>query len=230
MIRGETETHRYLKSLALLWAQQQAFPICGLEVRLPRSGFRADVAAYRPARKGGRAVSAVFECKQSRSDFLKDSHSAEASLARLQTLEQRKRRLEQLLGMHYPSLRKGESLFEEYDAIDPQQLEHKTYREVLREIGVLQNRLYGKTKFEKIVRYAVANVCYLVVEPAILAEHEAPRHWGLLERIADELVLRRRPTWQEATPAANLLLLESIAAAGTRAWNRQLRTGAVDSL
>ena len=91
------------------------------------------------------------------------------------------------MGTHYPSLRKGESLFQEFDAVDPTRFEHKTYAAVVREIGILKNRLYGKTKFDKLSRYNLANVCYVVVESGVMADHEAPEGWGLLVLDGDEL-------------------------------------------
>jgi hypothetical protein len=217
---GETQLHWNLKRLALIWAQQQGYSVCGAEVRLPRSAFRADLAAYRPSTKDAPAVSAIFECKQSRADFLKDSHAAEPTLRRLRELEHRKQKLDEMLGTHYPSLRKGESLFQEFDAVDPSRLEHKTYAVVMREIGILKNRLYAKTKFDKLTRYNLANVCYVVVEPGVLADHEAPEGWGLLVRDGDDLVLQAKPLWKTAEADQQLAILTQIAKSGTRLWNK----------
>jgi hypothetical protein len=233
---NETETHRNLKRLALVWARQQGYAIGGVEIRLPHSHFRADVTAYRPETKrlplpdagssSARLVrqpvigtTAVFECKQARADFLKDSHSATATAQRLKALDARRQTLERLLGMHYPSLRKGETLFSEYDAIDPTNHEHKTYRKVVREIAVLQARLYGKTKFDKMTRYRCANLCYLVVENGVLAGHEAPPGWGLLIRRDDSLFLERLPVWQDVAEPTRLALLQKIALTATRRLN-----------
>src|SRR5215217_7388283 len=98
----ETENHSRLKSLALAWAQENGFAICGLEVRVPRSGYRADVAAIGRGREGR---AAVFECKQSRADLLKDSHAEMATRTRLAELTQRRRTLEEMLAVHRPDLR-----------------------------------------------------------------------------------------------------------------------------
>jgi len=65
---GETETHARLKRLALIFAQQQGYSACALEVSLPRCRYRADVAAYRPNTKQI-GTTAVFECKQALVDF-----------------------------------------------------------------------------------------------------------------------------------------------------------------
>lgn len=234
MAGAETVAHTQLKKLAVISAQQQGYTICGVEIRLPHSNYRADVVAYRPeskklpipgsarlVRQSTIGMTAVFECKQVRSDFLKDSHSEVITLKKLQVLEARRRKLEQLIGLHLPSLRKGESLFAEYDGIDTTNYEHKTYHRVLREIAILQRRLYGKTKFDKVTRYQCANLCYLVVEDGILESHEVPLGWGLLARRGDALVLERRPTWQDVSEPTRLALLQQVAVASTRKMNRE---------
>lgn len=216
MTRGETTAHATLKRCAVIWAQEQGFRAVAVEVRLPKSNYRADIAAYQ------RRATAIFECKQARADFLKDSRFAVEAQARLKTLDARQAKLEELLKVHFPSLRKGEMLFEEFDAVNLAGFEHATYRRVLREIEVQQRRLYGKTKFEKLVRYRCANLNYLVIEPGILAPHEVPVGWGLLVRRAERLVLEREPLWQEVAEPVRRELLEKIAAAGTRVLNREL--------
>ena len=233
----ETSAHATLKKLALQWAQQQGYPICGFEVRLPHSNYSADAVAYRPAterlplpsnrktplrlvRQPVVGVTAVFECKQARSDFLKDSHATAETTQQLKALDERRRTLERLLGMHEPSLRKGETLFPEYDAIDISNFEHKTYRKVIREISILQARLYGKTKFDKVARYQCANLCFLVVEHGILKNHEVPLHWGLLVRQGDALRLDRMPVWQDVPVPTRLELLQQLAHTATRRLNR----------
>src|SRR5437870_346118 len=40
---SETATHLELKRLALLWAQENCYPIVALEVSLPQGRYRADV-------------------------------------------------------------------------------------------------------------------------------------------------------------------------------------------
>ena len=63
--QSETAAHLELKRLALLWAQENRYPIAALEVSLPQCRYRADVAAYRPQKNGTLGHTAVFECKQS---------------------------------------------------------------------------------------------------------------------------------------------------------------------
>jgi hypothetical protein len=215
MPTGETAAHRRLKHLAAAWARQQGFTALAAEVRLPKSAYRADLAAYKPAR-GQLGYTAVFECKQSRGDLLKDSYRQQPTRDRLRQLDARRQKLEQLLKLHYPSLRRGDSLFAEFDAVNLAGFEHATYRRVLAEIETLQRRLAGKTKFDKLTHYRCANLNYLVVEPGILAVEETPLGWGLLCRHADALILERLPHCQAIPDADRLRLLENIAA---RAWS-----------
>jgi len=84
---------------------------------VPRSNFRADAVAYRtesakaaePDLASGR--SALFECRQSRADFLNHAFVEASDSVELAALEHRKRRMESQLGPHHPDLRGGESLF-----------------------------------------------------------------------------------------------------------------------
>lgn len=216
MANRETSAHQNLKYLAALWAWQNGFSAVATEVRLPKSAFRADVVAYRRAKRSPKTEcavgdTAVFECKQARSDFLKDSYVTEATRRRLLELNERRQTLERLLKLHLPSLRRGESLFAEFDAVDLRGMEHKTYRRVLREMDISQRRLFGKTKFDRLTRYRCANLNYLVVEPGILEVHEVPTGWGLLVNRGGQLVLETKPLWQEIETRDRLWLLERIA-------------------
>lgn len=223
--RGETEKHRELKRLALAWAQTNGFPIAAPEVRVPRCGYRADVAACGRRGWGGaeEGRTAVFECKQARADLLKDAHAEAATRARLEELVARRSKLEELMAMHRPDLRKGESLFPEFDAWDFSGLEHATYRAVLAELAMVQARVLRGTKFSRMFRYACADFLYLVVEEGIFAEAEIPAGWGLLRRTGDGLELARLPVALNAAAEQRRALLESIAFAAVRAVNREAR-------
>src|SRR4051812_20231569 len=221
MARGETENHRQLKALTLAWAQASGFAICGLEVRVPKSGYRADVAACSRGRDGR---TALFECKQARSDLLKDVHAEAKTRQRLTELIARRRSLEELLAVHRPDLRRGEALWPEYDSWDFSSLQHRTYRGVLDELETVQRRVLRGTKFSKMFRYRCADFLYLVVEEGIFAEAEIPAGWGLLVRRVTEagetLSLARAPARLDAAPDQRSALLETIALAATRAVNR----------
>jgi hypothetical protein len=221
MAAGETEKHRELKRRALGWAQANGFVIGACEVRVPKCGYRADVAAYARRRHDQVAKTAIFECKQARADLLKDAHAEAATRQRLAALIERRRKLEELLAVHRPDLRRGEALWPEFDAWDFSGLEHATYRRVLEEIATLQERVLRGTKFSKMFRYRCADFLYLVVEDGIFAEAEIPAGWGLLRRKGGALELARRPAALEAMETQRAALLESIAAAATRAVNRE---------
>lgn len=219
--RGETEKHRDLKRRAAVWAQAQGYGVCAIEVRVPRSSFRADVAACafpKPPHLPQRC--AIFECKQARSDLLRDSAAETATLRRLQAAVERRTRLEQLLGLHLPDLRKGESLFAECDSYDFEAIQHEGWRRVRREEARLQARLFAHTKFDRLARYACADFCYLVVAPGIMQAHEAPANWGILEACDDGLGLLRPPERLPVTDAARLALFAAIARAATACVNR----------
>lgn len=219
MSRTETANHTRLKGLALGWAHANGFAIGGCEVRVPKSGYRADVAV---CGRGPQARTAVFECKQARGDLLKDAHAERATQQRLAELIGRRRQLEELLAVHRPDLRRGESLFPEYDALDFSQLEHRTYRAVLKKLATVQGHVLKGTKFAKMFRYRCADFLYLVVEDNIFAEAEVPAGWGLLVRRGDTLALSRPPVTLEAVPEQRRALLENIALAATRLTQRAL--------
>ena len=219
--RGETEAHRRLKRLGVLWAQAQGYSACALEVSLPQCRYRADVAAYRP--RGNEAgVTAIFECKQVISDLRRDNCCSASARARLETVNKRRQILEKHLRVHYPTLRGGESLFAEFDSHDFTAIEHHNYGRVLREIGALQNRIRGATKFECLTRYRCANLFYLVLPNELFREPELPLGWGVLLETGDILTLQQKPIWHDNTPDSRLRFLHRIAQAGTRNLNKQL--------
>jgi hypothetical protein len=217
--KGETEAHRELKRLALQWAQTNGFAICACEVRVPKSGYRADVAA---CSRGAERRTAVFECKQARADLLKDARREDEARRKIEELSQRAQKLEELIGGHRPDLRKGEALFPEFDAWDFSGVEHETQRRVLAELATWQERLLHGTKFAKLWRWRGADFFYLVSEDGIFAEAEIPAGWGLLVRRGETLELVRKPVWTETTDECRAALLECIAISATRAVNREM--------
>lgn len=214
MARGETQAHAELKRLALAWARENGLVVCAGEVRVPKSGYRADVAA---CSCGSERRTAVFECKQARADLLKDAHAEADMRQRLAELTARRRSLEEMFTTHCPDLRRGDGLWPEFDTWDFERLEHQAYRAVLAELEQVQRRVIRGTKFSRMFRWRCADFLYLVVEEGIFAEAEIPAGWGLLVRVGAELRLMRSPVSLDAAEAQRLALLESIALAATRA-------------
>jgi hypothetical protein len=235
---GETPAHRDLKRRALLWAQARGFRIAAAEVSLPNHRVRMDVAAYRPERvresrrdegkktdrlvwKPKVGVTAIFECKASKSDFIRDGRSIDRTLERLKVLDERRARAKLELKIHYPSIRNGDSLFQEYETLDFQRPGYERYDKIIREMRQLSARLHENTKFERLAKYAAANLFYVVAEPGLVAPPALPCGWGLLEREGEELVLKSKPHWHEVPEDDRLAFFQRIAMAATRAVNRE---------
>ena len=219
--RGETEAHRRLKRLAVLWAQAQGYSACAVEVTLPRCRYRADVAAYR-ARGSEPGMTAIFECKQVLSDLRRDNCCSLSARQRLETVSKRRQVLERHLRVHYPTLRAGESLFPEFDSHDFHAIEHRSYKRVVGEVAALQKKIRGGTKFECLTRYRCANLFFLVVPNELYRESELPLGWGALVENDGKLSLRCKPIWFDNSADNRLRFLQRIAIAGTRHLNRQL--------
>ena len=217
--RAETEAHLRLKRLALLWAQAHGYTACAAEVTLPQCRYRADVAAYR-SRLREQTITAIFECKQALPDLRRDNCETATTRERLHSLRRRRDVLEKHLRVHYPTLRTGDSLFAEYDSHDFDAIGHRGYRRVLREAAALENRLFGGTKFECLVRYRCANLFFIVLPNELFRETEAPAGWGVLVERNGTLNLARKPEWHDTAAHARIRLLQRIAMAGTRQFNR----------
>jgi len=117
---AESNKHRNLKRLVCSWLQEQGCSAIASEVRLPLSNFRVDVAGYQSLRSLSAEPGATFamECKQSRSDFLRDAGNESSALNMKEWHCQRIQRLRDLLSMHLPQCRLNDSLFAEYDTYD----------------------------------------------------------------------------------------------------------------
>ena len=168
MKNGETQAHRELKRLAFAWAVENGLPIVGCEVRVPRSGYRADVAAMSRQPLGEAGLVALFECKQCRSDLIRDQADEPAVRIRSVELATRVGELRALIAVHRPDLRRGESLFAEFDEYDLAGLRHDTLHALERELGILQSKLENCVKFARLSRYHAADHLYLVTEPGIV--------------------------------------------------------------
>ncbi|MEY2544347.1 MAG: hypothetical protein QOE81_1808, partial [Verrucomicrobiota bacterium] len=143
------------------------------------------------------------------------------TMRRLEKVHERREILERTLRVHYPALRLADSLFAEFDSHNFSGIEHRGYKQVVRQIQALQNRLFDCTKFETLIRYRCANLFFLVLPNELFRESEIPIGWGALIESNGELVLARKPAWHETEPESQLRFLERIAIAGTRVLNRQ---------
>jgi len=226
MAGGETLKHSSLKALARSWAREQGMSLAAPEVSFPHRKFRVDVAACCPARKAPSRTpatsiisvlkaAAVFECKQVRSDLIRDNKKREMLTRRLKTLEARRLKLEALLQVHLPHLANGESLLPEFDSYRLREYRHEGYRKLMKEIVIAKKGVFHGTKFDRLLSYRLANLHYLVVEEALLQSHEVPTGWGLLVRAGEALQLVSKPTWQDIAVEVQLIFLQRIAARKT---------------
>jgi hypothetical protein len=222
LARGESVAHRDLKRLAVTWALAHRLVLCGTEVRLPRSGYRADVAAAMPRITSPAACTAVFECKASRTDFQRDAASEDETAGSVAALRARVSALREAIGVHRPDLRRGEELFAMFEAIDLRGVRHDTHARLTRELRARERQLLEGTKFSRLARWRSATLLYLVVEPDIVAAAELPDGWGLLERVGEELVLRVKPCLHETTADERVALVERIAASACSGVRRGL--------
>jgi hypothetical protein len=233
MPASETPRHLELKRLSLGWAQRQGFRIAGAEVSLPHLRVRLDAAACKAPKRAERAAApsgcegavgatAIFECKQHRSDFLRDSRCTEKLGQRLRALHERRKLYEAALPFHLPSLRKGESLFPEFDGYRFEEAGYEPYDAVLEEIRQLTGQLHRQTKFAKLLRWRAANLHYVVVEDGVAEAHELPPGWGLLVHREGGLQVAVPATWQEVGADRRFELLLRIAMSGTRLTSKQL--------
>jgi hypothetical protein len=219
---SESAAHITLKRLAVEWALSHRLSLCATEVRLPRCNYRADVAACSPRISSPNAVTAVFECKSSRADFLRDGAHEQEMRRKVNELSQRVHALREIIGQHRPDLRLGDELFPEFEAVDLRGVKHDTHAKLTAQLRAAQNKLMEGTKFAKLARWRCANLLYLVAEDEIVYAHEVPDGWGLLIRQGDTLTLRVKPCMNESTIEHRIHFLERIAAAASRESSRGL--------
>ena len=234
----ETIAHRRLKLLALEFLQQSGCRAIATEVCCPISRYRVDVAGYQDAAIGERgpprrcpARTIVIECKQSRSDFLRDGAQRERLLAlRAELIKMRRHIEEHRIKVHEPHLRRsGTSLFPELEEWDFASSRIHGYRQLVGRIADLEDKLYGATKFFTLARYRLADRLYLAAPFGMIRRGELPGGWGLLEYGSRKL--RRGPgdqvprgalhvsveaKHQETRPKWRTRLLRNIAVAASR--------------
>ena len=226
MATGETMQHAQLKILALAWAMREGMTIGAPEVSFPHRRFRVDVAACCPTRRAPSRpapasltsvlkAAAVFECKQVRSDLIRDNKRRAETAARLRSMEERRARMETLLNLHLPHLANGEALFPEFDSYRLREHRHAGYGKLVKRISEAKKGIAAGTKFDRLMSYRMANLHYLVVESDLVDVAEVPVGWGLLVREGEELRLAAKPVWQDIFVEEQLLFLQRIAARKT---------------
>jgi hypothetical protein len=134
---------------------------------------------------------AVFECKQSWNDLLRDNRRRDELRDRLAQLQERRIKLEALLAVHHPSLRTSDSLFPEWASFDFLALEHQGYRQTIRKIGQVQRQLLQNIKFDVVSHYQLGNLHYLVTPAAMIDPSEVPIGWGFLEVESDGTIIEK---------------------------------------
>lgn len=162
------------RALATLWSMN------ALEVHGPRPS-RPPRPSLRGAVRTPRTV--IIECKRSRADFFRDGEDVAGALDERTRLRERRREIEETLVKPLePHLRaSGTALFPELESWDFARSRTPAYLRVQRELRLLERRLYGHTKFSRLVKYRLAD-CLLVFAPSgLLRPGELPEGWGLIE-------------------------------------------------
>jgi hypothetical protein len=188
----ETVAHRRLKRLALTYLRRSGCLAAALEVSSPIGRYRVDAAGYRD-RAGGEpgvrsssrvpASTILVECKQCRSDFLRDRAQFDRLQSHRRSLEAIARSIEEhRIKQEEPHLRRrGSSLFPDLDEWDFAASRLPSYRKVVRQLRRVDRRLYGQTKFCMIARYRLADRLFVAAPQGMIRRHELPSGWGLLE-------------------------------------------------
>ncbi|MCB9838747.1 MAG: hypothetical protein H6813_05360 [Phycisphaeraceae bacterium] len=251
----ETSDHLDLKRLAVAYLRAIGCVAVGVEVRSPISTFLFDAAGWRdsvrvPRRRndgswgmGHRRIdpeSIVIECKQSRSDFLKDSRDRRRLVAERARLDLRRQRLEErVIKPNEPHLRAPDATLygaeDSNDAWDFSRTRCVEHRDIVAELRRIERLLSDGTKFGDIARWALADRLYLCAPSGLVRRHEVPPGWGLIEcrrsklrraaadpeaALAEDLVVRVEADRQPCDPDRRVRLLRNIASSTTRAWLR----------
>lgn len=256
----ETERHTRLKTLAAGMLRAAGCSAAAFEVRCPASRYRADVAGFAdplPKSQGarfsgesqtrysfrvhGRPTTVLIECKQARSDFLRDSRSLDRLIEQRRRLDTQRRDMEaSLLPACEPHLRaSGIMLFPELEQWDYFTSRSPAYRRLVRELRRIDEQIHGQTKFWLMARYAVADVLLIAAPRGLLRPGELPSGWGLLEipaswlrppaddgTYAEPLRAHLRPGrgTADSTDRHRMRLLRNIAVAGCQTLHTRLLT------
>jgi hypothetical protein len=70
---------------------------------------------------------------------------------RLKALHAKKLKIEEELKLYYPSIRNGDSLFQEFETLNFERPGYERYEKVIGEMRQLTNRLHENTKFDRLI-------------------------------------------------------------------------------
>jgi len=115
----------------------------------------------------------------------------------------------------------GTRFFQEYETLDFQRPGYERYDKIIREMRQLSARLHENTKFERLAKYAAANLFYIVAEPAWSRPVRLPCGWGIAERAGRNLCSRPSRTGMWFLNLTGWHFLQRVAMAATRAVNRE---------
>lgn len=260
----ETHAHARLKTIAQVFLHRLGFTAIAAEVMCPLNRYRFDVAGHidrSPLAPGAdppeddsvqRALfeppaarqkipprSVVIECKQERSDFLRERHDLDRLIARREKLDAMRRRFEvNHLCEAEPGLREGgTSLFRELETWDFGSSRNGQYQRLLRRIDLTDSAIHHGVKLSRMARYRLADRMYVLAPTGSVAVRELPEGWGLLEvpggvidavrsplgELAEQVRVVRRARVMESPPKFRNRLLRNIAAASTREAVGRLR-------
>ena len=230
---AESTAHRELKRLAARWLREQSYVAVGMEVADPTGRFRVDAAGWSDRRPGERGRvpcrTVVVECKQSRSDYLRDGSMASGLLARRSELIEELRSLGARPAVLFaPQAARQPTLFDHCSA--ERRRPDRQIRRLRLELTAIERRLYRGIKFARLARWRGATHLWIAAPVGLISPAELPLGWGLLEvpgkpldhRVPDAIaassVVQIRVEASEFQPTASFQerLLRNIAVANTR--------------
>ncbi len=134
----------------------------------------------------------IIECKQARSDFLRDRRNLNTLLAERERLHVRRSLLEERLMAEHPELRaSGTFLFSKLEEWDFGATGLRSYRKCLRDLRRIDRQLHSETKFYLAAQHRLADRLYLLMPRGVVKPRETPVGWGLIE--AEPGLFRGRP-------------------------------------
>jgi hypothetical protein len=200
----ETTAHNQLKKLSVTFLRHWGCHAVSTEVRCPIARYRVDVAGWldrapvvggeqpieeviaKPRAAAGEkrvARTVMIECKQVRSDYLRDGKETEKLLHRREQLTRIRKSIEEnrvkLLEPHL--CQTGTALFSEFDEWDFSSSKLTSYHSVCQALERVDEALHGQTKFSIVARYHLADYLYIAAPQGMIRPRELPPGWGLLE-------------------------------------------------